>query len=80
MDSKEGQLAMSTTADELANLKSMYAKGVLSLEQGGEKVSFATGTELRARIAFLERKLARETGGAATSGFNYPTFNRGFGQ
>lgn len=67
---------MSTTAEELATLRAMYAKGVTSLEQGGEKVSFASGAELRTRMAELEAQLARESGQGGT-GFNYPGFTKG---
>ncbi|WP_147127808.1 phage head-tail joining protein [Shimia ponticola] len=67
-----------STAAQLARLKDMYAKGVLSLEQGGEKVSFADGRELRTRIADLERQLQAEQGMAgAQSGISYPAYDRG---
>ena len=68
---------MSDTATRLATLKGMYAKGVLSLEQNGEKVSFASGAELRRRISDLETELARETGGTVATGFHYPAFDKG---
>lgn len=65
---------MSDVATQLATLKDMYAKGVLSLEQGGEKVTFASGEELRRRIGDLEDQLA---GGSSSKGFHYPAFNKG---
>lgn len=68
---------MSDTADKLATLKDMYRKGVLSLEQGGEKVTFVSGADLRRRIGDLEKELAIETGGAVSSGFHYPSYNKG---
>ena len=68
---------MSDVAGQLATLKEMYAKGVLSLEQGGEKVAFASGEELRRRIGDLEAQLASASGGAASTGFHYPSFNKG---
>lgn len=68
---------MSDTAAQLAKLKDMYAKGVTSLEQGGEKVAFADGAELRRRIGDLEAQLKRETGGGGSSGFHYPSFDKG---
>lgn len=68
---------MSDTAAQLAKLKKMYAKGVTSLEQGGEKAAFADGAELRRRIGDLEAQLTRESGGGASSGFHYPTFDKG---
>lgn len=77
MDPNAGKLAMSDTAAELANLKKMHNKGVLSLEQNGEKVTFASGAELRTRIAILEAQLQREQSGAASSGFHYPVFDKG---
>lgn len=68
---------MSDTAVQLATLKEMHAKGVLSLTQGGETVTFASGPELRTRIAYLERQLAQETSGAAPTGISYPTYSKG---
>ena len=68
---------MSDVATRLARLKEMYAKGVLSLEQGGEKVTFASGDELRRRIGDLETELANQSGGAPSSGFHYPNFDKG---
>ncbi len=68
---------MIDTATQLATLKEMYAKGAVSLEQGGEKVTFDSGPELRRRIKDLEAQLARETGGASSTGFHYPSFDKG---
>lgn len=77
MDSKTGQLDMSDTATQLATLKNMHAKGVTSLEQGGEKIAFASGKELRQRIAYLEAELAKEAnGGKAPSRFTYPAYDK----
>ncbi|WP_299145987.1 hypothetical protein [uncultured Tateyamaria sp.] len=68
---------MSDTATQLATLKSMYAKGVLSLEQNGEKIAFASGAELRRRMGDLETQLAKESGKSVSSGFHYPSYNKG---
>jgi len=68
---------MSDVATQLAALKDMYAKGVLSLEQGGEKVTFASGEELRRRIGDLEDQLASQSGGSSSTGFHYPAFDKG---
>lgn len=68
---------MSDIASQLAKLKDMYAKGVISLEQGGEKVAFASGEELRKRIGDLETQLAAESGPAPSTGFSYPAFDKG---
>lgn len=68
---------MSDTAAQLATLKDMHAKGVLNLSQGGESVGFASGKELRARIAYLERQLAAETTGKGAGGITYPTYTKG---
>ena len=69
---------MSDTAAQLQVLRDMHAKGVTALEQGGEKVSFASGAELRRRIAFLEAQLAAETTGQTPCGISYPAFDKGF--
>ena len=69
---------MSDTATQLATLKKMHAKGVTSLEQGGEKITFARGKELRQRINFLEAELAKEgNGGKAALQISYPAYNKG---
>ncbi|MEO1733181.1 MAG: hypothetical protein AAFR45_06080 [Pseudomonadota bacterium] len=68
---------MNDTATQLATIKDMYAKGVLSLEQGGEKVTFVSGDEMRRRIGELEAQLAAESGGSSSSGVHYPTFSKG---
>lgn len=70
---------MSTTAQQLSTLREMYAKGVLTFEQNGEKITFVSGLEMRVRIKALEDQLARESGGAAKTGITYPSFNKGFG-
>jgi hypothetical protein len=70
---------MSATADQLAMLKENYGKGVLSLEQGGEKVTFASGDEMRRRIRDLEGQVAAESGpSSANDGVSYPSFDKGF--
>lgn len=69
---------MSDVAEQLATLKEMYAKGALSLEQGGEKVAFASGAELRRRIRDLEDELASQSGKPKSTGFHYPSFSKGF--
>lgn len=69
---------MSDTAKQLATLRDMHAKGVLSLSQGGETVTFASGEDLRKRIAYLQGELDRESGSArASGGFHYPTYTKG---
>lgn len=68
---------MSTTAQQLATLKETYARGALSLEQGGEKVTFVSGAEMRLRIKALEAQLAAESGGSQASGITYPQFTKG---
>lgn len=67
---------MSYNAGQLAKLKEMYAKGVLTLEQGGEKVSFASGDELRTRIQHLEAEIAAQ-GQAPETTVTYPEFSKG---
>jgi hypothetical protein len=70
---------MSSFAEQLAMLRLMYAKGVTSMEQGGEKVAFASGEELRRRIAELEGLVnAKSDGGGGAQGIHYPEFDRGF--
>jgi hypothetical protein len=77
MDTETGELAMSDEATQLATLKEMYGKGVLSLEQGGEKVTFVSGDELRRRIGDLEAAEAARSGGSSATGFHYPSFDKG---
>ena len=76
MDQSKGQLAMSDTAAQLALLKANYANGVLCLEQGGEKVTFDTGDEMRRRIRDLVGQLALHSGGSASTGIHYPAFTK----
>jgi hypothetical protein len=68
---------MTTTAQQLAALKDTYARGALSLEQNGEKVTFVSGSEIRLRIKALERQLVAESGAAAGGAITYPTFSKG---
>lgn len=68
---------MSDIAGQLATLRAMYAKGVTSLEQGGEKVAFASGEELRRRIGDLEAQLESQSGATPSTGFHYPSFDKG---
>lgn len=69
---------MTTTAAQLAALKANYAKGVLTLKQGGEEVTFASGEEMRRRIRDLETQLAAESSPSQQNGgFSYPAFDKG---
>jgi len=74
-------MVMSTTAIQLATLKAMHAKGVLTMTQGGETVTFDSGADLRRRISYLEATLARENGTVRpNAGVTYPHFTKGFDQ
>lgn len=45
------------TAGQLQDLKDNYAKGILSAELAGEKVTFASGKEMRRRIREIEAEV-----------------------
>ncbi|PYG33115.1 phage head-tail joining protein [Pelagimonas varians] len=45
---------MSYTQAQVDHAKAMYAKGALSLELNGEKVTFVSGAEFRRRIREME--------------------------
>lgn len=62
------------TQDQLQKLKDAYAKGVLSVELAGEKITFASGAEMRRRIRDIERQLGIGSGGSTVS---YATTGRG---
>ena len=69
---------MSDIAAQIALLKDMYAKGVLTLTQGGETVTFASGDEILRRIAVLEAWLAKSQGATPATVVHYVTFDKGF--
>ena len=48
---------MAFTLEEYNNLKSAYAKGVLIVEYGDQKVTYVSGTEMRTRIQEIEAEL-----------------------
>jgi len=60
---------------ELKKLKELYAKGLLSAELAGEKLTFASGKELRLRIRDLESQISGGAGGGMT--VSYATTGRG---
>lgn len=62
------------THEQLAQLRSMIAKGVTSLEQNGEKVAFRSLAEM---ISIEKRMAAILEPASASSGLNNPTFSRG---
>lgn len=48
---------MSQKADQqIETIRDMMAKGVLSIEQNGEKVTFRSFAEMRQTLAWLERE------------------------
>lgn len=62
------------THEQLAQLKSFVARGVLSGELAGEKVTFRSLDEIRQIIAMMEAELNPASAG---SGSMYrPTFSR----
>lgn len=62
------------TQDQLQKLKDAYAKGVLSVELAGEKITFAGGAEMRRRIRDLEGQVGGDGEGMTVS---YATTGRG---
>jgi hypothetical protein len=63
------------TQEQLQKLRDAYAKGVLSVELAGEKVTFASGSEMRRRIRDIEGNL---TGGGSEMTVSYATTGRGY--
>ena len=62
------------TAAQLQELKDNYAKGILSAELAGEKVTFASGKEMRRRIREIESEVQGSSNGMSVS---YATTGRG---
>ncbi|MFV1591164.1 hypothetical protein VWZ88_01190 [Phaeobacter sp. JH20_36] len=61
--------------DQLQKLKDAYAKGVLSVELAGEKVTFTSGSEMRRRIRDIEGTIS---GGGNEMTISYATTGRGY--
>lgn len=61
--------------EQLQKLRDAYAKGVLSVELAGEKVTFTSGAEMRRRIRDIESNLSGAAGGMTVS---YATTRRGY--
>lgn len=62
------------TSDQLKALKDAYAKGVLSVELNGEKITFTSGKEMRRRIRELEGEIL---GSSNEMSVSYPSTGRG---
>ena len=65
---------MSYSADDLAELKSNYARGVAEISRGDERVKFRSLSEMKQIISEVESGLS----GKKTTGVHYPTFDKGF--
>ncbi len=61
--------------DQLQKLKDSYAKGVLSVELAGEKVTFTSGSKMRRRIRDIEGTIS---GGGNEMTVSYATTGRGY--
>ncbi|MGH1447425.1 MAG: phage head-tail joining protein [Cognatishimia sp.] len=62
------------TSEQLQDLKDAYAKGVLSVELAGEKITFTSGKEMRRRIRDIEGAISGSGDGMTVS---YPSTGRG---
>lgn len=65
---------MSYTQKQVDKAKELYAKGALTLELNGEKVTFVSGAEFRTRIREMEASVSGVKRGLSVS---YPTTGRG---
>ncbi|WP_416368590.1 phage head-tail joining protein [Tritonibacter mobilis] len=61
--------------EQLQKLRDAYAKGVLSVELAGEKITFTSGAEMRRRIRDIESDLS---GGGSGMTVSYATTGRGY--
>lgn len=63
------------TAEDLAHIKQMIAKGVTSIEVAGEKYNFRSLDEMQRTAALIEAEV--NPSARRTTGFYLPTFSRG---
>lgn len=73
MDPQGEGMAVSYTAEQLAQLKANIARGVTSLEVNGEKVTFRSLDEMRRTVAMIENEVSP----VSRPGLYRPKFSRG---
>jgi hypothetical protein len=64
------------TSQQLQDLKSAYARGILEVWEGETRVKFNTLSEMRQAIADIEAEIRR--GGPKPSGSRRITINKGY--
>jgi len=67
---------MSFTSSELAALKKAYAAGVLSVKYDDKTVEYGSESDLKKRIATVEKSIAADAGTSSPT-TSYASFSRG---
>ena len=66
---------MAYTQQEIDTLKAAAARGVLTVERNGEKVTYASLGDMRRQISIMEAEVTSTPAGAAS--VSYPRTSRG---